>query len=285
MSEAQKKAPSLMRDPKAGCAIMLIAASIFGGLIALIFILPFMQADKMDAFTQTEAAPLSTAPALPTPPAALSDRLSQYQVQLEQATAPTTLRFTTAELNDAIRSYEEFTELQGTFEVAEITPEEVRFNISFALNRNPFAREDQARYLNGVMYAVPAQKNDEIILKVSKIESKVGEVPSEFVMNTSLVEYRVMAPYSEHPVIGRAMFACENITLESGALSITIDPAKYKDQAAVTPPEDNSDKKFQRRVIMPITSFIMIVVLFIIMVKRRNKKEGARWKAAADREE
>ena len=135
------------------------------------------------------------------------------------------------------------------------------------------------------MYAVPAQKNDEIILKVSKIESKVGEVPSEFVMNTSLVEYRVMAPYSEHPVIGRAMFACENITLESGALSITIDPAKYKDQAAVTPPEDNSDKKFQRRVIMPITSFIMIVVLFIIMVKRRNKKEGARWKAAADREE
>jgi len=261
---------------------MFIIAAIIGGLVTVTLVLPFLQTGKMKDFTQPEPIELSTKEVLPAPPAALVSKFQAQKTQLESTTEPVVLTYSLAELNDMIRAYEECKELQGTFEVKSITPEVMLCDISFLLNTNPLSSDKDKRYLNGTIHAVPAIKNDELILKISKVESVIGEVPEGF--RNHLQEYRIMQPYTNHESIGRVMFGCESIVLGEGEMSLTVNPQKFADPKSVEPVKDNSAKKQQRRFLMPLMSFIMIGGLFFFMLRRRNAKEAKKWQDQANRE-
>ena len=261
--------------------MMIIIATIIGGLMTVAIVLPFLQTGKMEEFTQSEPVQLETHAALEHPPVGLATKLQeQARVLGSQDEANMELTYTVAELNDAIRSYEEFSELQGTFAVKSITAEAMEVDISFPLNTNPFRKEEKGRFLNGTLSGVPAIKNDELIYKVTAGDSLTGQpIPQGFLNH--LQEYRVMQPYTDHDPIGRVMFGCESVSLGEGMLTLVINPTKYADQASIAPAKDHSAKKNKRRTIMPALSFLMVGALFIFMVKRRNAKEGQKWKERA----
>lgn len=268
--------PPVSRDPKAGCLIMLIIAAVVGGLLTIVISTPFTQAGAMSEFTETQPADIFTKEALPTTPAALEAKLSQFQSGITNTETETvSLQLTKEDLNSAIRSFQEFEELQGTMAVKEITPEEMLFDISFKLRARPFS--DEIPYLNGVMHAVPELLNDEIVLNISHIDSEKGEVPEGFLQH--LKPYRIMSKYSDHEVLGRFMFACHEVVLEQGKLSLKVMPSKFADPEALefTGARDNSKRKKNQAMNFVIT-FLLVGGAFIFLVKRRNAKAAATWK-------
>ncbi len=269
MSDSQKKSLS-NRDPKAGCAIALIIASVIGVLVFMAISTPFRQAGKMVEFTDSEPMEIATKEVLPVPPADLVTRLQAHLTMLEGSSESHQITLSASDLNTAIRSYDEFQELQGTMEVKQITAEAILFNISFKLNKNPLAPDSKknTRYLNGVMHAVPATKKDELILKVSQVDSTTGTVPEGFLQHLS--EYRVMAPYSEHPVLGRIMFATESISLADDQLTLNVNGSKFADPASIKAPEKKNKAKEQMP--MLISSFILVLGAFFFISHRRNAK-------------
>ena len=284
MSAEQRKGPLIGgKSPKAGCAIILIIATIVITLITITISLPFIQVKKMQPFTEEQPAKLSTMEPLKSPPTALQAKIAQQHAELQSATEPVTLTYTTAELNNAIRSYDLFSELQGTLAVKTISPEKMEIDISFPLNTNPFKRDQQGRFLNALLYATVEKKNDELILKVSEAHTDAGLVPEGFTQH--LREYRVMQPYTDHEVIGRVMFGAKEIVLGEESLSITVAPSEYTDPESIKPAEDDSADRKKRRTWMPLMSFLMVGGAFFFMVRRRNAKEAKKWQELADREE
>ena len=152
------------KDPKAGCAIMMIIALIIGGLITMALVTPFIQSKKILEFTQATPAELVTKESLPAPSVELKQKLDTHKSALLSGTEPVELVYTVAELNEMIRAYEEGKELQGTLAIKTITAEEMECDISFQLNKNPLSKDSHTPYLNGVIRAVPAIKNEELIL-------------------------------------------------------------------------------------------------------------------------
>lgn len=267
MSEEQKTLTN--RDPKAGCIIMIIGAVIFGGLIAYTLTTPFKQSGLMQEFTELEPMEIATSETLSSPPAALVQKLTQISTQVKEAPT-TTFSLSVEELNQAIRSYVEFQELQGTLQVVEITPEEMEFQISFPLRGRPFS--DETPHLNGKLFAVPAVMNDEVVLNATRIESRAGEVPEGFLMHFQ--PYRIMSKYSEHEQLGRAMFSCKEVTLSEGAVTLTLDGEAYADPEAVKYQGPDMEKKKKQTTVMTVCSFLLVGVLFIFLVRRRNAQSA-----------
>lgn len=257
------------RDPKAGCIIMIIGAVIFGGLILYTLTLPFKQSGLMQEFTELEPMEISTAETLPAPPAPLVQKLAGISAQVEKAPS-STFSLTVEEMNQAIRSYEEFNELQGTLEVVHISPEEMEFNISFPLRGKPFS--DETPHLNGKLFAVPAVMNDEVVLNATRIESRSGEVPDGFLKHFQ--PYRVMAKYSEHEQLGRAMFSCKEVTLSDGAVSFTLDGEAYADPEAVKYQGPDMEKKKKQTTVTTVCSFLLVGAIFIFLIRRRNAQSA-----------
>ncbi len=277
--------PAGGKDPKAGCAIMLIIGFIVIALITAAITVPFLQSGKMSEFTQDAPQDIATREPLATIPPALQEKLAaQYQQLSAEGTLPAQLHltYTVAELNTAIRAYEEFQELQGTFAVASITPDEMRCQIAFQLNANPFSSSKERPYLNGVLIGKPEVKKDEIILAITTVEPVMGTIPEGFLNN--FTEYRIMQPYTDHPVLGRIMYGCEEILLGDGALTVVVNTANYADPAGITPKEDNTSQRQQQRYLMPFLSFIVILGLFFFIRHRRNAQEAQRWQELADQE-
>lgn len=263
MSEEQKTITN--RDPKAGCVIMIVGALIFTGLLLYTITLPFKQSGLMSDFTQSESAQLLTKEDVKPPSSSFLARLKG--VAGTEGASQTSLTLTVDEMNTAIHHYEEFEELQGAMEVKVITPEEILFNISFPLRGRPFS--DEVPHLNGVMHAIPEMQDGEIALNVSKIESAIGEVPEGFLKHFQ--PYQVMAKYIGHEHIGRAMFACEKITLEEGKINLTFNTEKYTDPKAIETKKSDLKRKQKRSTMMTIFSFILVGGLFFFLIQRRNK--------------
>jgi len=137
-------------------------------------------------------------------------------------------------------------------------------------------------FLVSKMLAKVGQKNDELILMVSDAKSDHGEIPEGFLQYFQ--EYRLMQAFTDHPEIGRVMFAAKEIKHGDDLLTIVVDPKKFADPAAVTPVKDNTSERVKRRFMMPLMSFLMVIALFIFMVKRRNSREAKKWQEQADRE-
>jgi len=261
---------------------MIIIFAIVATLITATVALPFLQTRGMKDFTTTEPVELFTKETLSQPPLALVEKLNKQKALFAEATEPVELTYTVEELNNAIRSYDLFSELQGTMAVKEVTTEGIKLDICFPMNHNPLASQKNKRYLVAVLNAMVAQKNDELILKVSEAKSELGDIPAGFTQH--LQEYRVMQPYTNHPQIGRVMFGAQEIKHGDGVLTIVVDPQKFANPKAIKPAENNASKRTQRRFLMPLMSFLMVGGLFIFMVRRRNAKEAKQWKEQADRE-
>ena len=272
MTEQQKSLTD--KDPKAGCLIMLIGIVIFGGLITYTVTLPFRQAGLMGAFTQQESLTLPTKEVLAQPPQRLAQKLKVFNEQISSdSKEDVQLTLTKEDLNDAIRSYSEFKELQGTFAVNEILKDKMIIDISFPLKGKPFTEETP--HLNGVMTATAEVMNDEIVLLAESIDSRVGEVPEGFLSH--LQPYRVMAGYSEHPYIGKAMYACQKLSLVPGEIILSINPVKYIDPLAIAKEESNEKQQKKKMITTMICSFLMVSGFFYVVVKRRNANSAKRF--------
>ena len=257
---------------------MAIILAVIGGLLFIVISTPFKQSGLMTGFTQKNPLNISTKAPLPELPIPLREKLQSIPSFITQENSPPLeITFSATELNECIRHFSEFDDLKGKMAVKEITETEVLFDISFPLRARPFSEETP--HLNGVMHTIPERKNDEIVLNVTHIDSLEGEVPEGFLNHFQ--PYRVMAAYSDHPQLGRAMFACSEIKLASDQLTVQLDPVAFKDPKAL---ETSKPKKKERSSGMMLFSFLLVGFLFIVMVKRRNNKSAQALKKQAEQE-
>lgn len=268
MSDSLRPAEeTLNRKPQFGCVIMAIGLIIFGGLIVYVISLPFKQGGEMQKFTTFEPNSVQlTAEAQNAPSPALKAKLNESLTAIQSAEEPITLTYNAAELNEIIRSYVEFKELQGTFGIREITEEEMLIDISFKLRKMPFA--DETPYLEGTMHAQPVLEAGEYILKATKIDSPHGTVPEGFVQH--LESYRIMIPYEQHEVIAPLMASTTELKLVNGAVQAVIDSKKFQTPNIVELTKPKKESRSKRLINMALVSFLVTGALFFYFKKRKK---------------
>jgi len=278
MADKQPRPPST-RSPLAGCTIVLIGicAIVLIGICAMAFPFSFgiWNFFKLDR----EIAKFTTDQAVPTPVPDLIEDITAYndfksRLEIFKDTEgngeDATLELTAQDINMAIASFDEFTELRHTFAVTEVVDDKLHIAISFPLRGKPLS--DEMRYLNGTMIAVPKLAGDEIILDIEKIEVPDAVVPDGFIGQMS--PYRISQRYMEDELLGGWMKRLTAVSVNDGKIALTVNAAQAAEEEL---PEDVSP--FVNRFLLvtgaSAAGFIGLVVILALLAKKRRKTSSA----------
>jgi hypothetical protein len=224
MSETDTKAVS-EKSPFAGCAILIVALLVMLFLIGFSVSVLFRQFNEIAKFTGDEPTVIEVVP--------IEDREVELNRLAEKIEAfrqgmagegSARLELSAEEINLAIAAYGDFKDLRGMMKVTEITPEEMRMEISFRLNGKPRLAKggeggwiaSDPRFLNGSMVAEPGLLKGEVVLRIKDIEVKDAEVAEGFIGQMS--PYRIAERYVDDGGIGAVMAKLTSVGLQDGAI-------------------------------------------------------------------
>lgn len=213
------------KSPFAGCAILIAALAVMAFLVGFSIFSLFRQFGEIAKFTGEEPQGIKIISLENREPELnrLAEKLEKFRLAVRDGESAE-LEMNAEEMNLAIAAYEPFKDLRGTLHVLEISPESIRFAISFPLNGKPRLSKDgegglmssDSRYLNGTMVATPGLLQNEVVLQLSDIEVPGAEVPAEFVQQMS--PYRIAERYIGTDGIGKTMAGLTAVSLGDGVV-------------------------------------------------------------------
>ncbi len=270
MADKPTRAPST-RSPLAGCTIVIVGICAMAFLVGFVIWNLFKLDKEIAKFTTDQAVPIPV-PDLVEDITAYNDFKSRLEIfkDTEGNGDDATLELTAHDINMAIASFDEFTELRHTFSVTEIVEDKLHIAISFPLRGKPLS--DEMRYLNGTMIAVPKLAGDEIILDIEKIEVPDAVVPDGFIGQMS--PYRISQRYMEDELLGGWMKRLTAVSVNDGKVALTVNAAQAAEEEL---PKDVSP--FVNRFLLvtgaSAAGFIGIVVILALLAKGRRKRPAA----------
>ncbi len=255
------------KSPFAGCFILIAALAVMVFLVVFSIYSLFRQFGEIEKFTDSEPGQIETIVEgdFLEERDGLKDKLADFEEDLNQGGVSAEVKLTEEELNLAIAEFLQFEDLRGTLRVDSISPEEMRFEISFRMNGKPrLAREGEEgwmtsdpRYLNGTMVAVPGLLGGEVVLQVSDIEVVGADVPEGFLGQFS--PYRITERYAGEGRIGEVMAQLTAVELGDGFVS-------FVKEAGVLPADTLSDEDVAEAGDRLFTVLGVVAVLFLGMV-------------------
>ncbi len=228
MSRIQK-VPTAPFNPFYGCAIMIMAALVFGGIIAWSAYSLFTQDKEIAKITVD--APIKLPPVELTPEArtALEKRLSDF-AEVAKKGQPAELSLTVADLNGIISiapdtgygSYADLIRIEGTMP----DKDAITSQVCLPLNNIKFW-EDKKRYLIGQLTYYVHVHEEGVDAKVVDVKVPGKEVPDGFI--TGMEIWQWVAPYRKVEPIGTVLKAIRQVKVTPEGLwlsTVAPDPAK-----------------------------------------------------------
>lgn len=254
------------KSPFAGCAILIAALAVMLFLVGFSVYSLFRQFDEISKFTEEKAQDIRIVSLEDREPELnqLAEKLETFRLAVGDEKSAV-LELDAKEMNLAIAAYESFKDLRGTLEVLEISPENIRFLISFQLNGRPRMSKDgepgltssDPRYLNGTLIATPGLLQKEIILQISDIDVPGATVPKEFVQQMS--PYRIAERYVGSEGIGKTMAGLTSVSLGDGVV-------RFEKEEGVVPKDTITNADVDRGSRRVFTAFGIAACGFLVFV-------------------
>lgn len=266
MAENERRTPST-KSPLAGCSIVMIGIAAMAFLVGFVIWNLFKLDKEIAKFTTDEAIPTEL-PNLIEEVTAYNDFKSRLQLfkDADGNGEDTSLELSAKDINLAIASYDEFSELRHTLSVLEIVDDKLHLAISFPLRGKPMSEE--MRYLNGTMIASPTLRGGEFVLEVDRIIVPDAVVPDGFIGQMS--PYRISQRYLEDEILGPWMKRLTDISVKDDQLVLSIVAAEA-DLAAL--PEDPSP--FINRFLLVsaacASAFVLLFIAIALMGRKKRK--------------
>jgi len=284
-SEPTESKEVSQKSPFAGCAIFITAALVMLFLVVFSVVVLFRQFDAISKFTGEEPAVIEIV-SLEDKDAELNELAEKIEVFRLKVVADESavLALSVTEINLAISAFDSFKDLRGMFRVIEITPELMKFDISFKLNGKPRLPKEgepgmmgsDPRYLNGVLVAKPGLLNQEFVLQVVDINVTGAEVPEEFLEQMS--PYRIAERYIGTDGIGKIMAQLTDVSLAEGVLRFEKEAgAAPKDTISNEQVDDASQRLFTFLGIAALIFLLLVAIIlfFGLRLKKRQEAEAA----------
>ncbi|WP_411825736.1 hypothetical protein [Luteolibacter sp. AS25] len=270
------------KSPFAGCAILIVAAAVMIFLIGFSITVLFRQFNEIVKFTDEKPAvvPVVSLEGKEAELNTLAEKLEAFRLGLGgEETA--ILELNASELNLAIHTYKDFEDLRGMLDVKDISPEEIRFDISFQLNGKPrLGRKEgegmftsDPRYLNGVLIAEPGLLNQEVVLQVRDIKVPDKVVPREFLEQMS--PYRIAERYVGDSTIGDVMGQLTNVELGDGFIRFEKVAGEVAKDTISDEDVDLASTKLFTFLGIAASIFLLIVAVILILGLRLKKRRDA----------
>lgn len=257
------------KSPYAGCAILIAALAVMVFLVGFSVFALFRQFNEIAKFTGEEPQGIKIVSLEDREPELnrLAEKLEGFRLAVGDGKSAV-LELDAEEMNLAIAAYESFKDLRGSLQVLEISPESIRFGISFQLNGKPRMSKkgedglmsSDPRYLNGTMIATPGLLQKEVVLRISDIEVPGAAVPKEFVQQMS--PYRIAERYLGSEGIGTTMAGLTSVSLGDGII-------RFEKQESVVPQDTITNAEVDagsRKVFRFFGIAATIVLLFVGIV-------------------
>jgi hypothetical protein len=286
MSEAPKTPDPSARSPLAGCTILIVCVCVLIFLVGFSTWVLFRQADEIMKFTSDKPTPvkLETIESRESEVNDLSERLEAFRQSLDRED-PTTLEFTSADLNLAIASLPSLSEFRETFHIREIREDgRIVLDVSLRLNGKPRrAREGESgfmasdpRFLNGTLIVRPELAQQEVVLRIDSIDVPGSTVPNQF--REQMSPYRITERYKTDPVIGGAMKKLTGLTVKDGKIILRKFPGEQAPDTVSTEQVDSAAGRLFKWLGIAACAFLAFValVLFIGIRARRRKERVAK---------
>ncbi len=211
----------------------------------------------------------------------LAEKLETFRLALGEEDTSAELELNAEEINLAIAAYKSFEDLRGTFRVESISPEEIRFAISFRLNGKPrMAKSGEGgwmtsdpRYLNGTMVAAPGLLSKEVVLRISDIEVVGKDVPKGFLEQMS--PYRISERYSGQGAIGEAMALLTSVELGEGVVRFTKTAGEVPADTVTDAEVDKASGRLFTVLGIAACAFLLLVAVILLIGMRLKKKSEA----------
>jgi hypothetical protein len=281
MSEGESKAVS-EKSPFAGCAILIAAVLVMVFLIGFSISVLFRQFNAIAKFTGEKPVQIQIVPVdgRESELNRLAEKIEAFR-QAVGGDGSAELELNAEEINLAIAAYEDFKDLRGTMKVAEITPEEIRLEISFRLNGKPrLAKEGEGgwitsdpRYLNGTIVAEPGLLKREVVLQIKDIEVKDSEVVKEFIAQMS--PYRIAERYVDDGGIGSVMKKLTSVELKDGAILFEKKDGELPVDTITDEQVDVASRRFFTFLGVAASLFLFFVAIVIFVGLRLKKSRDA----------
>ena len=216
-----QKIPTADFNPFYGCAIMLLAALTFGGIIAFSAYSLFSQDKAIAAFAAESPVKLPAVELTPEAKTALLQRLSDFATAA-QAGKPAELTLSIAELNAVVllapdSGYGTYTELVR-FESTDPAKNTITGQVSLPMNNIKFW-EDKKRYLNGSATFLLYIHEEGIDAKVVDVKVPGKEVAEGFI--TGMEIWPWVAPYRKIESLCSVLKAIQKITVSAGGVTFS----------------------------------------------------------------
>ncbi len=265
-TNAAEKKEVGQKSPFAGCAILIAALAVMAFLVGFSVFSLFRQFGEIAKFTGEEPQGI-TIVSLEDREAdlnKLAEKLEEFRLAVRDGKSAV-LELDAEEMNLAIAAYESFKDLRGTLRVLEISPESIRFAISFQLNGKPRMSKDgeeglmssDPRYLNGTMVATPGLLQKEVVLQLSDIEVPDATVPKEFVQQMS--PYRIAERYLGSEGIGKTMAGLTAVSLGEGVV-------RFEKEAGVVPHDTITNEQVDDGSMKVFKFFGIAACIFLVFV-------------------
>ena len=281
MSEGGSNAVS-EKSPFAGCAILIAAVLVMVFLIGFSISVLFRQFNAIAKFTGEKPVPIQIVPVdgRESELNSLAEKIEAFR-QAVVGDGSAELELNAEEINLAIAAYEDFKDLRGTMKVTEITPEEIRMEISFRLNGKPrLAKEGEGgwitsdpRYLNGTIVAAPGLLKREVVLQIKDIEVKDSEVAKEFIAQMS--PYRIAERYVDDGGIGSVMKKLTSVELKDGAILFEKKDGELPVDTITDQQVDDASRRLFTFLGVAASLFLFFVAIVIFVGLRLKKSRDA----------
>ncbi len=213
-----QKTPASEFSPFYGCAIMFLAALVFGGIIAFSAYSLFSQDKAIAAFASDAPVRLPAVDLTPEAQADLEKRLADFAAAA-QAGQETELTLTVAELNALVliapdSGYGTYTDLVR-FETTDPAKNTISGQISLPMNNVKFW-ENKKRYCNGTATFLLYVHEEGIDAKVVDVKVPGKPVAEGFISGMEIWPW--VAPYRKVEPIGAVLRTIKKVTVTAGGV-------------------------------------------------------------------
>jgi hypothetical protein len=259
------------RSPFAGCAIMLILASVALFLIASAVYSLFRQNAEIAKFTEATPATLPEIVIEGRESAlnALDARLQLFRDSLISKTdTPVTLELSVEDLNFALATMKPFRDYRGHFFVKEIRQGEIVADHTRLINGLPGSGEK--RFLNGEIVLKPILSEKTLAFQVQDLVVPNQAVPREFI--AQIPPFRFGVTEQQDPVLGPVLQQLTAMEAKPGVLELRRIPGEI---TTATASDEQVDSAFLRILRVLICGFLIVVGLGLFFALRAKAKRAS----------
>lgn len=262
------------RSPFAGCAIMLILASVALFLISVSAYSLFQQNKEISKFTSPtpmELSPVSLE-GKETELNALHARLTSFRNQIvDRPQEAAELALSVDDLNFILATAEPLRDYKPYFLIKEIREGLLIADHFRPMNGLPGSGEK--RYLNSIATLKPILAEKTLVFQVEALDVEQSTVPREFI--AQIPPYRFGVEQQKDPIFGPVLSGLTSMEAKPGQLILRRIPGQVP---ASTVPNDQVDSAMQRIVRVLVAGLIFLIGLGVFLslrAKAKREKSGA----------